>query len=60
MKGFYPQNARSFLWLCPISGSPRNIPCLEGREGLGSGLIMGMTRVTICVIGAMNLLTKSP
>ena len=33
---------------------------LEGQGDLVSGLIMGITRVTIWVIGVINLLTKSP
>ena len=33
---------------------------MEGQGDLVSGLIMGITRVTIWVVGIMNLLTKSP
>ena len=33
---------------------------LEGQGDLVIGLIMGMTRVTIWVIGVIHLLTKSP
>ena len=33
---------------------------LEGQGDLVSGLIMGITRVTIWVIGVINLFTKSP
>ena len=36
------------------------MPYLEGQGDLVSGLIMGITRVTIWVIGVINLLTKSP
>ena len=35
-------------------------PYLEGRGDLVSRLIMGIIRVTIWVIGVINLLTKSP
>ena len=33
---------------------------LEGQGDVVSGLIMGIIRVTIWVIGVTNLLTKSP
>ena len=33
---------------------------LEGQGDLVRRLIMGITRVTICVIGVIDLLTKSP
>ena len=33
---------------------------LGGQGDLVSGLIMGITRVTIWIIGVINLLTKSP
>ena len=33
---------------------------VQGQGDLVSGLIMGITRVTIWVIGVINLLTKSP
>ena len=33
---------------------------LEGHGDLVSTLIMGMNGVTICAIGVINLLTKSP
>ena len=33
---------------------------LEGQGDLVSGFIMGITRVTIWLIGVINLLTKSP
>ena len=33
---------------------------LEGQGDLVSGLIMGIIRVTIWVIGVITLLTKSP
>ena len=33
---------------------------LEGQGDLVSRLIMGITRVTIWVVGVINLLTKSP
>ena len=36
------------------------IPYLEGQGDLLSRLIMGITRVTIWVIGVIKLLTKSP
>ena len=35
-------------------------PYLEGQGDLVSRLIMGIIRVTIWVIGVINLLTKSP
>ena len=35
-------------------------PYLEGQGDLVSRLIMGITRVTMWVIGVINLLTKSP
>ena len=35
-------------------------PYLEGQGDLVSGLIRGVTGVTIWVIGVINLLTKSP
>ena len=31
-----------------------------GKNGLGSRLVMGMSRVTLWVIGAVNLISKSP
>ena len=34
--------------------------CLEGQGDLVSGLMMGIIRVTILVIGAIKPLTKSP
>ena len=34
--------------------------CLEGQGDFISSLIMGITSVTICVIGLINLLTKFP
>ena len=34
--------------------------CLEGQGDLVNRLIIGVTRVTIWVIGVTNLLTKSP
>ena len=33
---------------------------LEGQGDLVNGLIMGISRVTIWVIGVISLLTKSP
>ena len=33
---------------------------LEGQGDLVSGLIMGVSRVPIWVLGGINLLTKSP
>ena len=33
---------------------------LEGQEDLVSRLIIGISRVTIWVMGVINLLTKSP
>ena len=35
-------------------------PYLEGQRDLASRLITGIIRVTIWVIGVINLLTKSP
>ena len=35
-------------------------PYLEGHGDLVSGLIMGINGLTIWVIGAINLVTKSP
>ena len=39
---------------------PRSRVYLEGQGDLVSRLIMGIIRVTIWVMGVMNLLTKSP
>ena len=36
------------------------MPYLGGQGDFVSGLILGITRVTIWVIGVINLLTKSP
>ena len=41
-------------------GDESSIPYLEGQGDLVSRLIMGITRVTIWVIGVINLLTKFP
>ena len=35
-------------------------PCLEGRGDLVSRFIVDIIRVTVWVIGVINLLTKSP
>ena len=36
------------------------LPYLEGQGDLVSRLMMGIIRITIWVIGVINLLTKSP
>ena len=54
-----PQNhpgSESSPWFPPTCPKPY----LEGQGDLVSGLIMGIIRVTIWVIGVINLLTKSP
>ena len=43
-----------------VYSNPKPQPYLEGHWDLVTRLIMGLTRVTIWVIGLMNLLTKSP
>ena len=43
-------------WFPKIGG----LQYLEGQGDLVSRLIMGIIRVTIWVIGVINLLTKSP
>ena len=49
-------------WPAPIATSLARsfIPYLEGQWDLVSMLLMGITRVTIWVIGVTNLLTTSP
>ena len=49
----------------PITPRPENVASycgyyLEGQGDLVSRLIMGLHRVTIWVIGVINLLIKSP
>ena len=41
-------------------GTPTAMSYLEGQGDLVSGLIRGMSRLTIRVIGVINLLTKFP
>ena len=45
--------------LPPSNLAPQNMPYLEGQGDLVSNLRMGIIRVTIWVIGVINLLTKS-
>ena len=53
--------AMSVLGSCWSRSTPNSYQhYLEGQGDLVSGLIMGILRVTIWVIGVIKLLTKSP
>ena len=51
---------KSYSWLQVLHKGTPNSGYLEGQGDLVNGLIRGITRVTIWVIGVSDLLTKSP
>ena len=54
------QTTPSVFWHAPELYSHDFGPYLEGQGDIVSGLILGISRVIIWVIGVINLLSKSP